>query len=148
MWLIIVTKGWRRETAMASAGVIFELLLAATFLYMVIANVGWRIPEIERPLGAIVAFFVQFSSWIFAIRLIRDREFLGLYQEGKGGALMNDLEVVALNLKIYLGMNATIQSLAKLLFVLSFVPMSVAFWLALRHDRVEQTIESLLSEGS
>ncbi len=130
IWLIVVTKEWRRETVMASAGVVFELLLAATFMYMTIANVGWRIPEVERPLGALIAFFVQFDSWIFALRLMRDEDFLAWYQQGKGGALMNDLEVVALNLKIYLGINATIRGMAELLFVFSFLPMTLAVWLA------------------
>lgn len=148
VWLIIVTKEWRRETVMASAGVIFELLFAATFLYMAVANVGWRMPEIERPLGALIAFFVQFDSWIFAMRLMRDQDFLEWYQQGKGGALMNDLEVVALNLKIYLGLDTTIQSMAKLLFVFSFVPLSAAFFLAMRHERVEAVMDELISEAS
>ncbi|HSP33896.1 MAG TPA: hypothetical protein VLU46_06235, partial [Thermoanaerobaculia bacterium] len=148
VWLIVVTKEWRRETVCAAAGVIFELLLAATFLYMAIANVGWRMPEIERPLGALVAFFVQFDSWIFAIRLMRDQDFLEWYGQGKGGALMNDLEVIALNLKIYLGMNTTIQSVAKMLFVFSFVPFGIAFWLASRHERVEAAVDELMAEVS
>lgn len=147
-WLIIVTSQWRRETVMASAGVIFELLLGAAFLYMTIANVGWRIPEIERPLGALVAFFALFKSWIFTMGLINNREVLDAYMRGKGGAMMNDLEVVALNLKIYLGMNATVQGLAKLLLVFSIVPYALAFWLASRHDEVQQKFATLLSEVS
>jgi len=148
VWLVLVTKAWRRETAMASAGVIFELVLAAVFLYMAIAAVGWRAPEIERPLAVMIAFFMQFSSWIFALDLIRDSDFLEIYKQGKGGALMNDLEVIALNLRIYLGIEATIPGLAKLLLLFSFVPLSVAFWLALRHERIEAAIESLVTEGS
>ena len=132
VWLIFVSKEWRRETVIASAGVVFELLLAATFLVMAIANIGWRKPEIERPIAALIAFFVQFDSWIFALRLIRDQDFLAWYEEGKGGALMNDLEVVALNLKIYLGLNTTTQSVAKLLFVFSFIPFGAALWLGFR----------------
>lgn len=143
LWVVCVSREWRRETAIAAAGVAFELLLAATFLYMAIANVGWRRPEIERPLGALIAFFVQFDSWIFALRLIRDEDFLAWYQEGKGGALMNDLEVVALNLKIYLGLGTTIQSVARALFLFSLVPFSLAFWAALRRDRVERVIAAL-----
>jgi hypothetical protein len=148
VWLVIVTKAWRRETAMAAAGVVFELVLAAVFLYMAIAAVGWRAPEIERPLAVMIAFFMQFSSWIFALDLIRDSDFLEIYKQGKGGALMNDLEVIALNLRIYLGIEATIPGLAKLLLLFSFVPLSVAFWLALRHDRLEAAIESLVTESS
>lgn len=148
IWLIIVTAEWRRETVNASAGVIFELLFAATFLYMAIANVGWRRPQIERPLAIVIAFFVQFDSWIFALRLIRDRDFLEWYQQGKGGALMNDLEVIALNLKIYLGFDTTIQSVAKMLFVFSFIPIALAYWLAVRHERVEAAFARLLTPAS
>jgi len=36
---------------------------------------------------------------MFAMRLRSDVDFLAWYREGKGGALMNDLEVVALDLK-------------------------------------------------
>jgi len=60
---------------------------------------------------------------------------------------MNDLEVVALNLKIYLGMNTTIQSVAKMLFVFSFLPLTIAFWLALRHERIEAAVEALVTES-
>ena len=132
VWLIVVTKEWRRETVIASAGVVFELLLAATFLFMVVANVGWRMPDIERPLGALVAFFVQFDSWVFALRLIRDQDFLEWYEAGKGGALMNDLQLIALNLKIYLGIDATTQTVAKLLLFFSLFPLPIAYWLAIR----------------
>ena len=134
LWLFVVTKEWRRETVMASAGAIFELLLGATFLYMTIANVGWRAPQIERPLGAVIAFFSLFKVWIFSMGLIRDREILDEYMKGKGGAMMNDLDVIAVNLKIYLGIGATVQGLAKLLLVFSVVPYAIAFWLATRQD--------------
>lgn len=148
IWLIFVTKAWRRETAMASAGQIFELVLAATFLYMSLTGVGWRAPEIERPLGALIAFFALFSSWNFSFKLMRDADFLATYKEGKGGALMNDLEVIALNLKIYLGINATIQGLAKLLFLFSFLAFGVAIWMAVKRERIEAAIESLVTEAS
>lgn len=141
VWLVCVSSEWRRETTYTAAGVIFELLLAATFLYMALANVGWRKPEIERPLVALIAFFVLFDSWLFSFRLIRDADFLEWYQAGKGGALMNDLEVVALNLKIHLGLNATIRGLAVLLFLFSFAPIGAAFLLYLRTG--EDVVDSL-----
>lgn len=128
LWLIVVTKEWRRETVLASAGVAFELILAAIFLYMALSGRGWRMPEIERPLGAMVAFFVQLYSWIFSFQLIRDVDFREWYREGKGGALMNDLELVALNLKIYLGLNTTIEGVAKMLLFFSLIPPSAAIY--------------------
>ncbi len=145
VWLVCVSREWRRETVLASAGVIFELILAAVFLYMALSGRGWHIPEIERPLGAMIAFFVQFYSWVFAIRLIRDADFLEWYREGKGGALMNDLEIVALNLKIYLGMNTTIERIALWLFLFSFVPSGVALWCHFREEKVRALFESLAS---
>ena len=148
LWLIVVTKDWRRETAIAAAGVLFEILFASTFLFMAVAGIGWRIPEIERPLGAIIAFYTEFHVWTFLIQLTRSQEFLAQYKEGKGGALMNDLETVALNLKIYLGMDSTIQSVAKMILVLSFIPFGVAFWLALQRDRVEAAVDELITEAS
>lgn len=148
IWLIVVTKDWRQETAIATAGVLSEIVFASIFLYMSLAGIGWRIPEIERPLGAIIAFYTEFHVWTFLIQLTRSQEFLAHYKEGKGGALMNDLEIVALNLKIYLGMDATIQSVAKLIFVFSFIPFGLACWLALRHERVEEAVEELITEAS
>jgi hypothetical protein len=138
VWLVIVTKEWRRETVMASAGAIFELLFGATFLFMTIANVGWRMPEIERPLGAIVAFFALFKIWIFASGLMGDQEILDSYMRGKGGAMMNDLEVIALNLKIYLGIGATVTGLAKLLILFSPIPYVLAFVLARKYVQVSE----------
>jgi hypothetical protein len=137
LWLVIVTKEWRRETVLASAGVAFELILGAIFLYMALSGRGWRRPEIERPLGAMVAFFVQLYSWIFAFQLIRDVDFREWYREGKGGALMNDLEVVALNLKIYLGMNTSIEGVAKMLVLFSLIPPAVAIYWWWNHTEPE-----------
>ena len=148
LWLIVVSSEWRRETVIASAGVVFEMLLAATFMYMVLADVGWHIPQIERPLGALIAFYVQFHCWTFALRLQRDPEFLANYQLGKGGgALLADLDIVALNLRIH-GINASIPGIAKVLFLFSFVPMSVAVWCALQRDKIEELIDSLITEPS
>lgn len=145
VWLICVSSAWRRETVIASAGVAFELIFAAIFLYMALAGVGWKLPQVERPLAAVAAFYIQFDSWMFAMRLMRDPDFLAWYKEGKGGALMNDLELVALNLKIYLGWNTTVESVAKMLFLFSFLPMAVAVWCYLRPEKVQRVIDSLLA---
>lgn len=126
VWLFFVTREWRREIAFAAAGHAAELILAGIFFYKALAGVGWRSPEVERPLGAFVAFFVQIHSMLFAWRLTRDGAFLDWYREGKGGALMNDLEVVALNLQIWLGIAPQIEGVARLLLLFSFVPMAVA----------------------
>jgi membrane-associated protease RseP (regulator of RpoE activity) len=132
VWLVIVTKEWRRELVIAAAGHLFEFILAAILFYQALSGVGWRNPAVERPLGAFVAFFVQIHSTLFAWRLINDPSFLDWYREGKGGALMNDLEQVALDLNIYMGFNPGIVGVAKLLLVFSLLPIAVAlvwfFW--------------------
>lgn len=126
VWLVFVTKEWRRELAIAAAGHAWEFILAAIFFYKSLAGVGWKHPDIERPLGAFVAFFVQIHSTVFAWRLINDGGFLELYREGKGGALMNDLEVIALDLNIHLAFNPEITGVARMLLVFSILPTAVA----------------------
>jgi hypothetical protein len=125
-WLYFVTSDWRREIAFASAGHLSEFILAGILFYKALAGVGWRAPEFERPLGAFVAFFVQIHSMLFAWRLIHDGVFLEWYRQGKGGALMNDLEVVALDLQIWFGISPQIEGVAKALMVFSFVPIIVS----------------------
>jgi len=126
VWLVCVTSEWRRETVISFAGPAFSLIMAGIFFYMSLTGVGFRIPEIERPLGAFVAFFVQIYGMQFALRLMSDADFLAWYQEGKGGAIMNDLEVVALNLHIHTPLNPGIKGVAAFLFAFSFVPIGVA----------------------
>ena len=144
LWLVFVSSEWRRELVVASAGHAFEFILAGVLLYQALSGVGWKIPEIERPLGAFAAFFVQIHSMRFAMNLRSDPDFLAWYREGKGGALMNDLEVVALDLKIYLGLDASIEGVAGWLLVFSFVPIVVAIGWYLRRSRWHQLVRSLL----
>ena len=125
-WLFLVTREWRREIAFASAGHLAEFILAGILFYKSLAGVGWRAPDFERPLGAFVAFFVQIHSTLFAWRLIHDQEFLDWYRQGKGGALMNDLEAVALELQIRLGIAPQIEGVAKMLIVFSVLPTIIA----------------------
>jgi hypothetical protein len=145
VWLVFVTKEWRRELAISAAGHAFEFILAAIFFYKALAGAGWKHPEIERPLGAFVAFFVQIHSTLFAWRLINDSDFLALYREGKGGALMNDLEVIALDLNIYLAFNPEIAGVAKMLLLFSVLPTVVAlvwYFERARWHRVLRTAET------
>lgn len=126
VWLFFVTKEWRRELAVAAAGHMMEFILAGVFFYQALSGVGWRNPDLERPVGAFAAFFVQIHSMHFAWKLMRDPAFLEWYREGKGGMLMNDLEVVALDIQIYTRSAPGITGVAKMLFVFSFVPITVA----------------------
>ncbi|MGZ7033037.1 MAG: hypothetical protein ACXVIJ_13840 [Thermoanaerobaculia bacterium] len=144
IWLVLVSNDWRRETAIFAAGHLAEIIFAAIFFYMALSGVGWRMPEIERPLGAFVAFFVQMQTMTFAWRLFHDPDALAVYREGKGGALMNDLEVVALNLHIHLGINTSIEGMAKLLFLFSFVPIPIAIVWYLYRSRWHRLGHALL----
>jgi hypothetical protein len=147
-WLLLVTKEWRREIAIAGAGHAFEFILAGILFYQALSGVGWRIPEVERPLGAFVAFFTQINALLFALRLRNDPAFLDWYREGKGGALMNDLEVVALDLQIHLGLSPGIRGVAGMLVAFSFVPITVALIWYFYRRRAHAILDSLLQAAS
>lgn len=126
-WIVVVLSEWRRETVIALAGAGFEVLMVTIFFYMALSGRGLKRPEIERPLAAFAAFFVLIATATFAWKVGRDRDFLSAYLEGKGGALMNDLEIVALNLHIHTPLNPGVEGLAHLLLVLCTLPLPVAF---------------------
>jgi hypothetical protein len=132
VWLIFVTADWRREFIFSAGGHLGECILAGILFYMALAGVGWRSPDIERPLGAFVAFFVQINMIFFCRRLMTDPDFLDWYKQGKGGALMNDLESIALDLHIHTRFNPGIEGVARMLLLFSFVPLIVAVLLYLR----------------
>ena len=143
IWLFFVTAEWRREIAFASAGHLVEFILAGIFFYKALAGVGWRAPEFERPLGAFVAFFVQIHSTLFAWRLIHDPAFLEWYRQGKGGALMNDLETVALDLQIRFGYAPQIEGVAKWLLVFSMMPTVIALLWYFERARWHRVLRAL-----
>lgn len=143
VWLLMVSAEWRRELVIASAGHAAEFVLAGIFFYKALAGVGWRIPALERPLGAFVAFFVQMHSMAFAWRLMHDPDFLAWYREGKGGAAMNDLEVVSLDLNIYARMQTSIHSVAAVLLVFSFVPIAIALLWYFHRSRWHRSLRLL-----
>ena len=148
MWLIVVTSEWRRELVIAAAGHAFEFILAGVLFYQALSGVGWRVPEIERPLGAFAAFFVQIHSMVFARRLMTDPDYLAWYREGKGGALMNDLEVVALDLQIYMGINPGIEGVAKLLLIFSVLPIAAGLVWYFERARWHRVLRSLRTAES
>ena len=143
VWLFLVTAQWRRELVMSSAGHLAEFILAGILFYKSLAGVGWRAPDFERPIGAFVAFFVQIHSTLFAWRLIRDPQFVDWYRQGKGGALMNDLENVALELQIRLGVQPGIEGVAKMLLVFSVLPTVIALVWYLQRARWHRVLRAL-----
>jgi hypothetical protein len=148
VWLVIVSSEWRREIVIAAAGHLFEFILAGVLFYQALSGVGWRMPEVERPLGAFVAFFVQIHSMLFALRLMNDPDFMAWYREGKGGALMNDLEVVALDLQIHMGINPGIEGVAKLLLLFSFIPIAAGLVWYFERARWHRVLRSLRTAES
>jgi len=143
-WLVAISSEWRREVVISSMGHGGELILAGVLLYMALAGVGWRMPEIERPLGVFAAFFVQIQTMQFAWKLRNDASFLDSYREGKGGAMMNDLEVIALDLKIWTGWALDIEQVAGWLLAFSLVPVGLALVLFVFRERVNGFARSLL----
>lgn len=137
VWLFFVTAEWRRELLIGVAGHLAEFILAGVMFWKALTGHGWKNPDLERPLGAFIAFFVQIHSMLFARRLLRDAEFLAWYREGKGGALMNDLESVALDLHIHTPFNPGLDGVTRMLLVFSLLPMVVATLLFLRERRRE-----------
>ena len=143
-WLVAVSSEWRRELVIASMGHVGELVLAGVLLSMALAGAGWRIPEIERPLGAFAAFFVQMQTLRFAWRLRHDDAFLADYVAGKGGAMMNDLEVIALDVKIWTGASMDIREVAGWLVFLALAVPIAAILLYVFRPRVHAAWHSLL----
>lgn len=143
IWLVVVTREWRREIACASAGHLSEFILAGILFYKALAGVGWKNPELERPLGAFVAFFVQIHSTLFAWRLLNDPAYLDWYRGGKGGALMNDLETVALNIHIWTGWAPGIEGVARALLVFSVLPTVVALLWYFERARWHRVLRAL-----
>jgi hypothetical protein len=137
VWFYCITREWRREIVFSGAGHAGELILAGIFFYRALTR------DSERTLSAFVAFFVQIHTMLFAWRLLHDPSFFDWYREGKGGALMNDLEVIALNLQIWLGWAPGIEGAARGLLLFSFVPTIVALVWYLERARWHRVLRAL-----
>jgi hypothetical protein len=114
---------------------------------MALANVGFRMPELERPAAAFSAFFVVIHTIHFAWRLRTDADFLAWYREGKGGALMNDLESVALDLQIHTPLRPGVEGVAGWLIVASLLPFAFALLLYFKRSAFQRLVSSLLTAG-
>lgn len=76
--------------------------------------------------------------------LRHDSASLDWYPEGKGGALMNDLEVIALDVHIWTGWPVDVERAAGWLLSLSFLPVAIAVGLYVFRDGVSAFARSLL----
>ena len=143
IWLFFVTSEWRRLLVVSAAGHASESIFAGIFLYMALAGIGWRIPELERPLGAFIAFFIQFNMISFCLDLMHDQDILEVYKQGKGGMLMHDIDSISADLIIHTPWHPSIQALARLLLLLSFAPLMIAVVLYFRRASWSRVITSL-----
>lgn len=148
VWLFFVSAEWRRELLIGAAGHLSEFILAAIFFYKALSGTGLRNPEIERPVAAFIAAFVTINSVGFAQRLRSDAEFVAWYREGKGGMLMNDLESVALDLKIHFGWDMTVERVATWLLIFSVLPFVTALIWYFERSRWHRLLRSLTVAGS
>ena len=65
-----------------------------------------------------------------------DDAFLAWYRDGKWGAMMNDLEVMALDVKIWTGLSTSIEQMAGWMLFLCLLTPAVAVLLFVFRDRV------------
>ena len=142
VWLFFEASVWRREMLISAAGHMNECVFAGIFLYMALANIGWRMPQVERPLGAFLAFFFEINMIRFCLDLMHDPDVLEVYRQGKGGMLMHDVDAVSSDLIIHTGWHPSIQTLAFLLLLFSFVPLALAVFLYLRRGDVRRVVTS------
>lgn len=144
VWLLFVSAEWRRQFIFIAGGHIAELILAAIFFYMALTGIGFKVPVLERPLGAFVAFFVTINSIGFARQLRNDPDFLAWYREGKGG-MLNDLEHIALDTRLHMGaVNTDIPNVAAWLMVFSVIPFAVVLFWYFNRERCQRTLAELL----
>ncbi len=71
-----------------------ELFFGMLFIYRSLSGHA-IVHEAERPLYAIVGFFLIFANISFAMSLLWDQSFLAEYMDGKGGILDNDFVRIA-----------------------------------------------------
>jgi len=140
VWLFIEASEWRRLFVMEAAGHASECIFAGIFFWMAISGIGWRMPEVERPLGAFVAFMLQFNMINFCLDLMHDPDYLEVYRQGKGGMLMHDVDAMSADLTIHTGWHPSIETLARCYLVFAFVPMGLALLWYLRRAEWQRVV--------
>jgi hypothetical protein len=126
LWLLLAVTPLN-EAAVLAAGHGSELLFAAVFLFRAATGYGCRIPEVERPLYALVGFFLVLEQTVFAWGLLTSAEQRELYADAKGGGHMMDFSRLALD---YL--HVSLETIAAL-FLVACLATPPLTWLWVRH---------------
>jgi len=100
-----------------------EAVFAGIFLYRAATGSATQWPEVERPLYAMVGFFIIIQGAFFALGLAADPARREIYGAAKGGGHMMDLSRLA---RDYLGTGLPLVALCFLLLFLA-VPVGVYF---------------------
>lgn len=108
-----------------------ELAFAGIFLYRAISGSAIKL-DVERPLYAMVGFFIVLSGMRFAWGLIHDAGARAAYEEAKGGGHWMDFSVLA---EQYL--HVELATVAGLFWIACLLP-PVAAWLAYSRNRISQ----------
>jgi hypothetical protein len=104
----------------------FELLFAGIFFYRALSGASVKL-AIERPLYAMLAFFIVLGDMRFAWGLIHDPGERAMYEEAKGGGHWMDFSVLA---EQHFG--TELQTVAGLFFIACLLPL-IAGWLVFRY---------------
>jgi hypothetical protein len=134
---------WFSLTAAHSVLILFmghgmELMIATLFIYRALSGRS-IVHAAERPLYAIIGFFITFFDIHMAYKLLTDLSYMAEYMEGKDGDLDNDFVVIAQD---YL--HVDIRSVVIFFLICALLPPIISF-LSFRYEQyIHSGIVSLL----
>ncbi len=105
-----------------------ELLIATLFIYRALSGRS-IINEAERPLYAIIGFYITFYDIDMAHKLLTDLSSMAEYMDGKGGELDNDFVVIA---QEYL--HVDVRSVVIFFLICSLLPPIISY-LSFRYEQ-------------
>lgn len=106
-----------------------ELLIAGIFLYRAASGSGCQVPQVERPLYAMLGWFLVLEQSWFAWGLLTDPGKRQLYADAKGGGHWMDFSRLALDY-----VHVPLETVAGA-FLLCCLLTPLAAWVLLRHGR-------------
>jgi hypothetical protein len=115
-----------------------ELMIATLFIYRALSGRS-IVHAAERPLYAIIGFFITFFDIHMAYKLLTDLSYMAEYMDGKDGDLDNDFVVIAQD---YLHID--IRSVVIFFFICALLPPIISY-LSFRYEQyIHSGIVSLL----